>query len=95
MNDFLPVGSVVLLKNGKKPISIIGYKMSSLDNKYLMKGHETTYNKVYDYCAVLYPEGLISSDNFILFDKENIDTVIFKGYESDDCKELFDFLSKE
>ena len=22
---------------------------------------------------------------------ENIDTVIFKGYESDDCKELFDF----
>ena len=33
MNDFLPVGSVVLLKSGKKPISIIGYKMSSLDNK--------------------------------------------------------------
>ena len=65
--------------------------MSSLDNKYLMKGHETKSNKVYDYCAVLYPEGLISSDNFILFDKENIDTVIFKGYESDDCKELFDF----
>ena len=95
MNDFLPVGSVVLLKSGKKPISIIGYKMSSLDNKYLMNGHETTSNKVYDYCAVLYPEGLISSDNFILFDKENIETVIFKGYESDDCKELFDFLSKE
>ena len=47
-----------------------------------MKGHETKSNKVYDYCAVLYPEGLISSDNFILFDKENIDTVIFKEYES-------------
>ena len=45
-----------------------------------MKGHETKSNKVYDYCAVLYPEGLISSDNFILFDKENIDTVIFKEY---------------
>ena len=52
--------------------------MSSLDNKYLMNGHETTSNKVYDYCAVLYPEGLISSDNFILFDKGNIETVIFK-----------------
>ena len=83
------------IKKWKKPISIIGYKISSLDNKYLMKGHETKSNKVYDYCAVLYPEGLISSDNFILFDKENIETVIFKGYESDDCKELFDFLSKE
>ena len=45
-----------------------------------MKGHETKSNRVYDYCAVLYPEGLISSDNFILFDKENIDTVIFKEY---------------
>ena len=90
MNDFLPVGSVVLLKNGKSQYQLLVIRCL-LQIKYLMKGHETKSNKVYDYCAVLYPEGLISSDNFILFDKENIDTVIFKEYESDDCKELFDF----
>lgn len=95
MNNFLPIGSVVILKSGKKPISIIGYKMSSVDNKYLIKGEEVPSDKVYDYCAVLYPEGLISSDNFILFDKDNIETVVFKGYESEDCKELYEFLSKE
>ena len=39
MNDkFLPIGSVVILNEGRKPIMIIGYKMSSLDNNYIMKG---------------------------------------------------------
>ena len=35
MKDYLPVGSVVLLKKGSKPVSIMGYKVvSSDDNLY-------------------------------------------------------------
>ena len=45
MEKILPVGSVVLLKNGKKPIAVIGYKMSSPDKTYTVNGQETITNK--------------------------------------------------
>ena len=95
MKRNLPVGSIVLLKNGKKPIAVIGYKMSSPDNTYNISGQETLSNKIFDYCAVLYPEGLINSNTFILFDEENIDKVIFTGYESEDSEEFFKILNNK
>lgn len=93
MNDkFLPIGTVVILKEGKKPIMIIGYKMKSVDNNYIMKGTDVISDKIFDYCAVLYPEGLINSQNFILFDHNSIKEIIFKGFVSDSSKKLDVFL---
>ena len=45
MEKILPVGSVVLLKNGKKPIAVIGYKMSSPDKTYTVNGQETIISR--------------------------------------------------
>ena len=45
--EFLPVGSVVLLKGGTKRVMVTGF--CSVDND------DTT--KIYDYTGCLYPEG--------------------------------------
>lgn len=68
---FLPLGTVVLLKNAKKPILITGFVVMG-KNRVL-----------YDYAALPYPEGLISSDFSFLFNHEQIDKVLYKGYVDD------------
>lgn len=67
---YLPIGSVVLLENGTKMVMVIGYGVKK--------------EKLYDYTGCLYPEGLLSSDQVILFEHEDIKSVIFKGYS---CEE--------
>ena len=69
--DYLPIGSVVLLKNGKKRVMVCGY--------YVKTNLET--DEVYDYVGVLYPEGLVSSTENIVFNHEQIDKVFFIGYQ--------------
>ena len=71
MNDFLPIGSVVLLKNNPNMIMIIGYLMSSID--------DDKNNRQYDYCGCLYPNGM-TKNNYYLFNREVILKVYFKGY---------------
>ena len=67
---YLPIGSVVLLKNGKKRVMIYGRKIKA-------NGEET----VYDYIGCLYPEGALSSKNVILFNHEQIQMVYFIGFQ--------------
>lgn len=71
---FLPVGSVVLLKNATKKIMITGFCSLSPEHK----------GKLFDYTGCLYPEGLLSSDQICLFDHEQIGEVFYKGFESDE-----------
>lgn len=72
---YLPIGSVVLLKNGKKRIMVYGRKVKA-------SGEE----KVYDYLGCLYPEGALSSKEVILFDHSQIQMVYFIGFQ--DVEEL-------
>ena len=72
--DFLPVGSVVLLKNAQKKIVIIGV----MQIKYMDNGQSVAY----DYIGVPYPEGYLGQESALLFNHENIHEVIFKGYEN-------------
>ena len=51
MKRFLPIGSVVLLKESKKRIMIVGVKQKQIASE-----------KVWDYSACLYPEGIINPD---------------------------------
>ena len=73
MKEYLPIGTVVLLKNGSIKIMIYGRKQIATEN-----GEE------FDYVACLYPEGNINDDYTFLFNNENIDQVVFKGYSDEE-----------
>ena len=79
--ELLPIGSVVLLNGGKKNVMVIGYLAIPNENK----------NVVYDYSACLYPEGVLSSEQTLVFNHEQIENIIFKGYE---CEEESKFISQ-
>lgn len=84
----LPIGSVVVLKGGKKTLMIFGRKQLS-----------TTNNKVWDYLACFYPEGSIGPEYCFLFNEEDIDEVVFMGYSNDSNinfeQQLLGFENKE
>ena len=70
----LPVGSIVLLKNGEKKLIVVGIMQSNADEN----GQE------YDYLGFLYPEGHIGNQFQYLFNHEDIKDVIFRGFEDDE-----------
>lgn len=70
-NKFLPIGTVVMLKEGKKRVMITGF---------LSMAGEENNQKAYDYSGCIYPEGFLSSNQVCLFNHEQIDTVYFKGF---------------
>ena len=72
---YLPIGSVVLLKNARKRVMIYGRKIKAQDEE-----------KVYDYLGCLYPEGVLDSEKVILFDHSQIQMVYFIGFQ--DLEEL-------
>ena len=73
---YLPIGTVVMPKGGKKRAMITGFCAISEDNK----------DKIYDYSGCLYPEGFISSNQTLLFDHEQIDKVYHMGLIDDEEK---------
>lgn len=83
-DKFLPLGTVCLLKNAQKKIMIIGFCATSTE----------TGDKYYDYVGCLYPEGVISASENLLFNHNQIDKVFFIGY-SDQEQELFQQKLKE
>ena len=78
---FLPIGTVVMLKGGKKRAMITGFCSIPKEDT----------NKVYDYSGCIYPEGFISSDVVCLFNHEQIEKVYFKGFVDE---EEIEFKSK-
>ena len=69
MKEYLPIGSIVLLKNATKKIMIYGRRQMAADT-----------GEMFDYVACLYPEGNISDEYTLLFNHEQIDQVVFRGY---------------
>lgn len=67
---FLPIGSVVLLKGGKKRVMVIGFCAVAKEKA----------DKVFDYCGCIYPEGLMSSNQTCMFDHSQIEKVYAKGF---------------
>lgn len=74
-NKYLPIGSIVLLKEGKKKIMITGYYVTNVSD-----------NKIYDYSACIYPEGIVDNKTIILFNHEDISNIIFTGYSDEEEK---------
>ena len=70
MKNYLPLGSVVLLKGGKKRIMIYGRKQKAVET-----------GKEWDYIGCLYPEGNIDENYMYLFNNEQIEQVFFIGFQ--------------
>lgn len=74
IKELLPIGSIVLLKDGEKRLMIDG----------VMQSNEGGNGEEYDYLGVLYPEGHIGDQFQYLFNHEDIDKIIFRGYEDEE-----------
>ena len=75
-SKLLPIGSVVLLDGGEKKVMVtVFYSVPAEDQ-----------NKVYDYSGCLFPEGVISSEQNLLFDHKQIVKVFYMGYKDDEEK---------
>lgn len=78
LKELLPIGSVVLLKNGTKKLMITGIKPVSEDKP----------DKVFDYIGVIYPEGFLSNEYNFLFNHNDINDIIFVGYNNPEREEF-------
>jgi hypothetical protein len=70
-NELIPIGSVVKLKRVEKPVMIYGRHQI-----------QTSSKRIFDYIAVPYPEGNLTDDFNVFFDKESIDNILYRGYDS-------------
>lgn len=82
MKKYLPIGSVVLLKNSNKRIMIVGVKQK-----------QASSDKVWDYSACLYPEGILDPEQLYLFDSEQIERLYFIGLQDGEGLAFLDRLN--
>jgi hypothetical protein len=82
---YLPIGTVVLLKEATKRVMITGYASISPD----------TGDKVFDYSGCIFPEGFFDYNQVCVFDHEQIAEVFYKGLEDDEEKEFMVNLKEE
>ena len=82
IRELLPIGSIVLLKEGKKKAMIFGIKQT-----------DKASGKEYDYIGVVYPEGNLGEHLQFFFQHENIDQVFFRGYEDEDRNSFIEKLA--
>ena len=79
---FLPIGTFVLLKGGKKEVMITSYCIFPT-GEIIEKGTQTNgKGKMFDYGACLYPEGIINSDQVLGFNHDKIEKICYMGYET-------------
>lgn len=81
---YLPIGTVVLLKGGKKRAMITGFCSVAQENQ----------EKIYDYSGCVYPEGYLSSNQVCLFDHNQIEKIFFVGFEDEEEVAFKDKLNK-
>ena len=82
VRKFLPIGSVVVLKNGTKRLMIFGIIQSNAENA----------SEEYDYIGVPYPEGNMGQDYQYLFYHNDIEQVFFRGFDDVERQEFVDNL---
>ena len=83
IRELLPIGSVVMLKNGQKKVMIFGVKQT-----------DTESGKEYDYISVLYPEGNMGEAGQFLFNHSDIEEIYFRGCEDEERDGFIENLAK-
>ncbi|HOZ88895.1 MAG TPA: DUF4176 domain-containing protein [Bacilli bacterium] len=66
---YLPIGTVAMLKGGKKRVMITGFCAIPQEDP----------GKVYDYSGCVYPEGFITSNQVCLFNHDQIEKIFHVG----------------
>lgn len=82
VKELLPIGSVVLLKDGRKKVMVFGIKQTD-------KGS----NEEHDYIGVIYPEGNMGEELQFFFEHESIAEVVFRGFEDQERTNFINRLS--
>lgn len=70
----LPIGSIVLLKGGKRRVMVIGYCKYKDDDRVT----------IYDYAGCLYPQGFMSPEKTVLFNHEQIERIYSLGFQNEE-----------
>lgn len=81
---YLPIGSVIKLKNNNKSIMITGYYSVEYANDL----------EIYDYSGCAYPEGVMIKSSYCSFNQSDIKEVLFEGYKTDEYKILTNGLNE-
>lgn len=85
-NEWLTIGTTVLLNGGNQPLTIIGRYQMNKDNI------------AYDYTGILNPQGYQDSESLYLFNQSDIAEILFESpiteYEQQYLKELSDFIDQ-
>lgn len=71
LETILPIGTVVLTETGEVPLMIVSRASLFDDNG------EIGY---FDYAAVPYPEGMVTDNEYLFFNHEDVADVIYFGY---------------
>lgn len=80
---YLPLGSVVTLAGGTKPLLIFGRKQM-----------QSNSNNIWDYVACLHPEGNLGDEYNVFFQQSGIGAILHKGYEGKDEKKILKLLNE-
>lgn len=80
--DFLPLGSVVIVRGSTKKLMVIARAVAIPQEGAL---------RYYDYGACLYPEGLLE-DRLAYFNHEGVQKVVFRGFENDENELILETL---
>lgn len=83
-NSLLPIGSVVLLKDGQKRLMICGRVQT-----------DVATGITYDYSACYYPDGIINSKELFMFNNENIQRLFFIGFQDGEELAFRQFIDEE
>jgi len=74
--EYLPLGSVVLLRNSTKPLMIFGRLLDGVDGA------------THDYVACTYPEGFYDEDEVYVFAHEAVTGLLHRGFVDDEEKAI-------
>lgn len=79
---YLPIGTVVMLKGGTKRTMIVGFCPIAEDGKR------------YDYIGCLYPEGVVSANESLLFNHDQVEKIYAKGFTDQEHEEFMTKLNE-
>lgn len=80
LEKYLPLGTIVFLKNDIVMHMIVGYLVTD-------KGNKTS-----DYISIPFPYGLMSTEALFPFNHDDIEEIIFEGYKTETFSKLDNYL---
>lgn len=90
---FLPIGTVVMLKGGKKPVMVTSFCIFPTGTEIKDNQEVAAEKKIFEYGGCPYPEGMIDSNLACAFNHDQIEKILFEGYTTEEHKELSKLLN--